>query len=249
MTATVTAPSTVPAEPALANLPVSRRQILEHLKRRGQAEVGDLAARVGITPSGARQHLAALERDGLVTHRAVPSGDTPARPGRPRYAYALTPAGDALFPRRYADLTNELLEYVEDEDPALLERIFDRRARRRLDQARRRATGLPFREQVAVVARILDEDGYLADFAEREDGAFVITEHNCAVLGVALRYRHACSSELDFLRAALPDAEVTRIAHRIAGAHVCAYEVRPRETGDGPGAPWAAETEDGTAPS
>jgi predicted ArsR family transcriptional regulator len=47
------------------------------------------------------------------------------------------------------------------------------------------------------------------------------------VLGVALRYRHACSSELDFLQAALPNAEVTRIAHRIGGGHVCAYLVQP----------------------
>jgi predicted ArsR family transcriptional regulator len=44
---------------------------------------------------------------------------------------------------------------------------------------------------------------------------------------VALRYRHACSSELDFLQAALPNAEVTRIAHRINGGHVCAYLVQP----------------------
>ena len=80
-----------------------------------------------------------------------------------------------------------------------------------------------------VVAEILDEDGYLADFTCRDDGSFIITEHNCAVLGVALRYRHACSSELDFLQAALPEAEVTRIAHRVSGGHVCAYLVSPRD--------------------
>ena len=35
---------------------------------------------------------------------------------------------------------------------------------------------------------------------------------------------------LDAVRpqAALPEADVTRIAHRIAGAHVCAYQVKPR---------------------
>ncbi|MFN8665331.1 MAG: hypothetical protein U0075_25850, partial [Thermomicrobiales bacterium] len=98
---------------------------------------------------------------------------------------------------------------------------------RRLQRARERTAGLSFTDRVRAVADILDEDGYLAEFAEREDGAFVITEHNCAVLGVALRYGHACSSELDFLRAALPEAEVTRIAHRINGGHVCAYLVVP----------------------
>ena len=208
---------------ALASLPESRRRILEHVKRQGEAAVESIAADLGITRSGARQHLTALERDGLLEHRSSRGG-----PGRPRHVFALSAAGDALFPRAYAELTNELLEYVEDEDPALLERIFARRSQRRLQRARARTVGLPFPEQVRVVAEVLDEDGYLADFIRRDDGAFVITEHNCAVLGVAIRYGHACSSELTFLQAALPDAEVTRIAHRLNGGHVCAYLVTRR---------------------
>lgn len=206
---------------AIASLPESRRRILEHVKRGGQSTAEAIAAALGVTLSGARQTLSALERDGLLEHHVARGG-----PGRPRHVFTLTSAGDALFPRAYAELTNELLEYVEDEDPELLERIFDRRARRRLQRARERMVGLDFPARVQVVAAILDEDGYLADFATREDGAFVITEHNCAVLGVALRYHHACSSELDFLQAALPEAEVSRIAHRINGGHVCAYLVQ-----------------------
>ena len=214
---------------ALASLPESRRRILEHVKRRGEAEAEAIAADLGVTLSGARQHLTALERDGLLGHHSARGG-----PGRPKHIFALTPAGDALFPRAYAELTNELLEYVGDEDPELLERIFDRRAQRRLQRTRERTVGLPFPEQVRVVAEVLDEDGYLADFAPRDDGSYVITERNCAVLGVALRYGHACSSELTFLQAALSDAEVTRIAHRINGGHVCAYLVTPRPA---PGSP------------
>jgi len=209
------------ANRALASLPESRRRILEHVKRRGESVAEAIADDLGVTPSGVRQLLTALERDGLLEHRVARGG-----PGRPKHLYALTPAGDALFPRAYAELTNELLEYVEAEDPALLERIFDRRAERRLQQTLARAAGRPFAEQVQVVAEVLDEDGYLADFARNDDGSFVITEHNCAVLAVAKRYRHACSSELAFLQAALPRAEVRRIAHRLNGGHVCAYLVR-----------------------
>jgi DeoR family suf operon transcriptional repressor len=208
---------------ALSSLPESRRRILDYVKRHGEAEAEAIAADICVTLSGARQHLNALERDGLLEHRSARGG-----PGRPKHVFALTAAGDALFPRAYAELTNELLEYVGDEDPALLERIFDRRAQRRLQRTRERTVGQPFPEKVRIVAEVLDEDGYLADFTRRDDGAFVITEHNCAVLGVALRYHHACSSELTFLQAALPEAEVTRIAHRINGGHVCAYLVTPR---------------------
>ncbi len=209
-------------EIALSAFPETRRQILGFLKRDGAADTERLAQLTGITVSGARQHLAALERDGLVVHRVERRGA-----GRPRHSYALTTAGDALFPRHYGALTNELLAYVEDEDPELVARIFARRGQRRLEGALERTAGHAFPERVAIVATILDEDGYLADFTEEADGTFVITEHNCAVLSVALRYSHACSSELDFLQRTLPDAEVTRIAHRINGAHVCAYRVAP----------------------
>jgi DeoR family transcriptional regulator, suf operon transcriptional repressor len=208
---------------ALASLPESRRRILEYVKRHGESVAEAIADELGVTPSGVRQHLTALERDGLLTHRAARGAA-----GRPKHLFALTPAGDALFPRAYAELTNELLDYVADEDPALLTRIFDRRAARRLQRARARTADLPFADRVRVVAQILDEDGYLADFARDDDGGFVITEHNCAVLAVATRHRHACSSELAFLQAALPDASVRRIAHRLNGGHVCSYAVTPR---------------------
>lgn len=227
MSLSSTLTTTNPMTAALAALPETRRQMLELLKRRGEADTEAIAIALGITPSGARQHLTALLHDGLVTHRADRTG-----PGRPKHLHALTAAGDALFPRNYVDLTNELLEYIEDEDPALLQRIFDRRAQRRLDRARVRSIGLSFPDRVRLVAQILDEDGYLADFAEQSDGSFLITEHNCAVLAVAQKYRHACSTELSFLQALLPEAAVTRVAHRLGGAHVCAYEVRP-DTSDG----------------
>jgi DeoR family suf operon transcriptional repressor len=209
---------------ALTSLPETRRAILEAVKRRGETETETISAHLGITPSGARQHLTALERDGLLTHRRERDGR-----GRPKHMYSLTPAGDALFPRNYVDLTNELLDYVAAEDPALLQRLFDKRAQRRLERAQIRAAGLPFREKVKIAATILDEDGYLADFTECPDGSFIITEHNCAVLAVAQKHHHACSTELDFLQALLPEAEVTRIAHRITGGHICAYEVRLRK--------------------
>src|SRR5688500_3501938 len=118
---THTASTPIPS-PDLASLPETRREMLVFLKRNGEASTESLSGVTGITPSGARQHLTALEQDGFITHR----NDRDGR-GRPRKIYRLTPAGDALFPRAYVELTNELLEYVEDEDPQLLERIFDRR--------------------------------------------------------------------------------------------------------------------------
>ena len=81
---------------------------------------------------------------------------------------------------------------------------------------------------------ILDEDGYLADAERLDDGSWRITEHNCAILTVAHGFSQACTSELAFIRDALPGATVRRVAHLMDGAHVCAYVVSPPESSNPP---------------
>ena len=199
------------------------------LKKRGEASAEEMASALDITVSGVRQHVAVLRAAGFVEHAAAKG-----RPGRPRHLHRLTPQAEAFFPKTYGDLTNELLAYLSDEDPAALERMFERRRSRRVHDARARLAGKPFEARVAELATILDEDGYLADFERRADGVFVITEHNCAILDVARRFGHACSTEISFIREVLSDARVERVDHMMAGAHVCRYEVtRPAGGGRG----------------
>ena len=64
---------------------------------------------------------------------------------------------------------------------------------------------------------------------------FRIVEHNCAISAVAQRYGQACTSEIDFIRTVLPDADVERVQHMVDGAPHCAYEVTPRGQGGGQG--------------
>ena len=208
---------------ALDRLPATRRATLEALRRHGEATADELAEGLGVTSSAIRQQLAGLAADGLVASRPVPSG-----PGRPPSGWSLTASGLALFPRAYGQLTTELLGYLEADDPDLVDRLFEQRRRRRTEATLARLGDRSFDERVAELARVLDEDGYLADAERLDDGSWRITEHNCAITDVARRFGQACTSEIQFLRDALPDAEVERVAHMIAGAHVCAYAVRPR---------------------
>ena len=208
----------------LDSIPAARRAILMAVKSRGDARAEDLAADLGVTVSAMRQHLSSLASDGLIEHYQVRDGR-----GRPRHLYHLTERADSLFPRTYAEITNELLSYVDEADHELLEKLFRRRRDRRIRQANARLAGKPFDERVAELGRILDEDGYLATVEAIEDGAWRVVEHNCAILGVARRYNQACASEIEFIRSVLPDAEVTRVSHIVAGARHCAYLVTPRE--------------------
>jgi predicted ArsR family transcriptional regulator len=211
---------------ALDGLPAGRRAVLRSLKTRGEATADQLAEELGVTVGAIRQQLGPLGDEGLVAHRDERQG-----PGRPRRWYCLTPAAETLFPKRYGQLTNQLLGIIGEADPKLITEAFQMRGQQRQARAEERLGGRPLDEQVAELTRILDEDGYLANYEPLGPGAWRITELNCAILDVAQQHRQACSSELAFLRAVLPGAAVERVSHILAGAHACSYEVRAATAG------------------
>ena len=217
--------TTRPSPEAPPAITESRRSLLYALRRRGEATAEQLAEQLGVTLSAARQLLTALQDDGLVESvEATKTGR-----GRRPLVYSLTPRADTLFPKAYGELTNELLDYVADADRGLVDDVFARRRDNRVAAARARLE--PKRSlgaKVAELTRILDEDGYLASSERVGYGVYRIVEHNCAIWAVALRYGQACTSELDFIRTVLPEADVERVAHMVAGARQCAYEVRAR---------------------
>jgi DeoR family transcriptional regulator, suf operon transcriptional repressor len=214
-----------PADSPLQQLPTTRRAILTLLKRQGPLDAAGVAGELGLTPAAVRQQLARLDEDGLLVHRDEVAAE--ARRGRPRHVYELTSAAESLFPKRYGDLTTELLGYLGGPDASQVDELFEQRRRRRVADALPRTKDRPFDEQVAALTKILDEDGYLAEAERLDDGSWRITEHNCAILTVAHGFSQACSSELAFIREALPGATVRRVAHLMDGAHVCAYVVTP----------------------
>ena len=189
----------------------AQRSVLYQVRRRGEATVVDVAESLDMTPSGARQHLAALVDDG-------PRGDRPGtrvagQQGRTEQVYRMASAAEPLFPHAYGELTNQLLGVRP-------RRRRDRgvRAPARRPHRRRRAPGWrpawASGAKVAELARILDEDGYLASVEPIGRDAFRIAERNCAIFAVAREHPQACSTELEFLRAALPEAR-----HRAGHPH------------------------------
>jgi DeoR family transcriptional regulator, suf operon transcriptional repressor len=206
-------------------VPVGRRVVLYALRRLGDATTEQIAEDVGITVSGARQHLTALIEHGLVAASEV--RDDPHRRGRPRLTYHVTELGDLLFPKAYGALTNELLGYVSETDPGGVDRLFERRRDNRIASANTRLGSCrSLAAKVAELTAILDEDGYLASYEQLGRDHFVVIEHNCAIAAVANRYGQACVSEIDFIRSVLPEAEVTRISHMANGDRRCAYDIK-----------------------
>lgn len=215
------------SETATPTLPAGRRAVLYALRRRGEATAEQVAEQLGMTVSGARQHLTALTRAGLVEAAEMPSAEL--KRGRRTLAYSATAAADVYFPKAYGELTNELLGYVADSNPELLEDLFAKRREHRIENAQTRLAGKhTLGTKVAELTRILDEDGYLATYEKVAPDLYRVIEHNCAIWAVAQRYGQACTSEIEFIRAALPEAEIERVQHMVAGARHCAYEIKAR---------------------
>lgn len=205
-------------------LPAGRRAVLYAVRRIGDATAADVADALDMTVSGARQHLTALTEHGLVGATELPRPD--GQRGRPQVSYSVTELADALFPKAYGALTNELLGYLADEDGTTIDRLFARRRDTRIaNAAQRLAPKRSLKAKVTELARILDEDGYIATAEAIGRNRFRIVEHNCAIATVARRYGQACISEIEFIRAVLPEATVERTRHIVAGDRQCAYEI------------------------
>jgi predicted ArsR family transcriptional regulator len=216
---------TVPAAVSAA-----QRNVLYAVRRRGEATAADVAAALDITLSGARQHLTGLIDAGLI--EVGDAARAPGQSGRVERVYRVAAAADALFPKAYGELTNQLLGYL----PAdAVNAAFDRRRDERIAAARARlGPRRTLAAKVAELARILDEDGYVADVERRPGGVFRIAEHNCAIFAVAGEHPQACSTEIEFIRAVLPEAHVERTTHMLAGGHACSYDVSRRAGSSGP---------------
>ena len=198
----------------------TQRRVLTAMKRSGEATADELAASLGISSSAVRQHLSALRSAGLVAAR-----QERGHPGRPADRYHATELTEPLFNTTATDLSIEILRHVEEEDPELVERIFDRRRRQLVDDVELKLSGQPIDERVRILAELLDEQGYLADSDKIDDHHYRINLHSCAIWPVASRYRQACTAELEFVRDLIPDGTVERVTHKTTGAHTCAYDI------------------------
>lgn len=200
----------------------TQRRVLVEVKRRGEATADELARILEISASAVRRHLSALRAAGLITAR-----QDRGQPGRPADRYRATDRSEPLFVTP-DNLLLELLEHIEQEDPKLVDRFFDRRRHRLVDDTRDKLSGRPLDQRVRMLTELLDVQEYLADFDKLDNDHYQINLHSCPMWTVANRYPQACGAELDFLRDLIPDATVRRVTHKTNGAHTCAYEVRAR---------------------
>jgi DeoR family suf operon transcriptional repressor len=198
-----------------------RGAVLVQLKRSQPLTAKELAARLGVSLNAARHHLKELEVEGLVRYDRSRRGV-----GAPAFSYRLSPAGEALFPRRYQEtLTSVLDQIVEREGREAAVALLDSHLGRLAAQLKTELAGLSAQERLAAVARVRSEQGYMAEAL----APAVLTEHNCAIQAVAERFPEICAAEAKFLEDVL-GAEVDRRGHILSGCAACEYHVRFKDS-------------------
>jgi predicted ArsR family transcriptional regulator len=172
-----------------------QQQLLRLLQQQAAGmTVEQLAQGLAVTRTAVRQHLTALERDGLVERGATqPTG------GRPEQLYRLTAKGQEIFPRRYSWFAELLLQLLESRlgTEALAEQL--------AEIGTKVAATLPPPAQdtqearIAALAGIMRELGYDARPQENADGLPRIVASNCVFHHLAARFPEVCQLDLALL--------------------------------------------------
>lgn len=205
----------------------TRTTILDFLKTHTDSEVKAIAEFCGLTTVAVRRHLLKLRAGGLVQARTERRAQ-----GRPAALYSLSGLGDAQFPRDYSGFASDVLSaLVVLDGEAKIKEVFRKRRRMLTARYTARFKGKSFEDRVHEMAVVLTECGYMAEATTFGAGAYILTEHNCAIPDIAKCFPGACEEELCFVRE-LVGGEVERVSHRLAGDRHCSYLLKDKR---GPG--------------
>lgn len=201
-------------------------RLLMLLKLRGAQTAAQLAGQLEVTTMAVRQHLDALLRAGDVAFE-----DHGGKVGRPARHWSLTPKSRDRFPDTHAELTVRLIDSLRG---ALGERALDAVVSHyQLQTEARYRKAMPARaqvgERVQILARLRDEEGYMASVERDDDGSWLLVENHCPICAAAEHCQGFCDGELRTFRNALgEDVSVQRDEHLLRGARRCTYRIRVR---------------------
>lgn len=198
----------------------SKRSLLLLMKRRGDVSLDDAVEATGLARTTLREHLTALERDGLVERRTRRQGR-----GRPSLRYRLAAAGDRLFPARDGVLLREMIAFLDREDQTdLVERFFSQYWEHRTREVQNRLAAVEpgdVSTRLEVLRRVLQEQGFMPEI-ETVGEEVVIRECNCPFPEAVRATRLPCRLEARFFERVLRD-EIRRVSYIPEGHAACTY--------------------------
>ncbi|MBL0037532.1 MAG: HTH domain-containing protein [Nitrosomonadales bacterium] len=195
------------------------------LKHKGGLTLEELSDYLKISRNAVRQHVSALENNGIVTEGVTrPSG------GRPEQLYVLTDEGKEFFPRNYSWFAQLMVELIAQESgvAGLRERLGTMGvgvAQQLLSQN----SVLKTREQkVEKLSGVMEELGYSTrSFAVNND-APIIEADNCIFHNLAMKNPEICQFDLALL-STFTDSTVDHEECMAKGGNVCRFKFKAKD--------------------
>jgi predicted ArsR family transcriptional regulator len=198
----------------------TRGQIVTML-RASPCTVEDLAGKLDLTDNAIRAHLLTLERDGMVRQSGLRRG-----PRKPHFTYALTPEADALFPKAYDALLNQLIAVLKNRlEPAEIEEVL-REVGRAIASGAPEGEGADLEKRIHTAVRVLETLGGATEI-EHDGDKIVIRGHGCPLAAAVSVHPEVCHLA-ETLVAEIVKVPVKEHCDR-SGTPKCRFEISHKE--------------------
>jgi predicted ArsR family transcriptional regulator len=216
-----------------------KKKLLYYLKVMQQAGLEELANVMKISRMAVHKHITVLQKRGLVE-----SMETRGHVGRPRMVYQLTSQSKTVFPKSYSAIATHALDFIErNMGKEAVEKVLRERQDELFDQYYKRLRDLDFDKRVKELAKIRDEEGYMAESkkmtskassidynASEQTGKHVLLEYNCPIIHIAEKHWEACSVETELFEKLL-DAKIETTHRAAKGDLICKFLIKERKEG------------------
>ena len=191
-----------------------------------QAGLEELANVMKVSRMAVHKHLDLLQQRGLVEGIEIRG-----HVGRPRMVYQLTSQSKSVFPKSYGAIATHALDFIErNMGKEGVKKVLYERQGELFDQYYKRLKGLDFNKQVRELARIRDEEGYIAESRSKSDGKHVLLEYNCPIIHIAEKHWEACSTETELFEKLL-GANIDTTHRAAKGDLICKFVIKERKEG------------------
>ena len=221
----------MPLSTYLENVPEGfsepKKKLLYYLKIMQQAGLEELANVMKVSRMAVHKHLDLLQQRGLVE-----GIETRGHVGRPRMMYQLTSQSKSVVPKSYGAIATHALDFIErNMGKEGVKKVLYERQGELFDQYYKRLKGLDFNKQVKELARIRDEEGYIAESKKsKSDGKHILLEYNCPIIHIAEKHWEACSTETELFEKLL-GAKIETTHRAAKGDSVCKFMIKERRGG------------------
>jgi predicted ArsR family transcriptional regulator len=203
-----------------------KKKVLYYLKTMQRARLQELAGLMKISRMAVHKHLSQLQKRGLVESIEIRDGV-----GRPKMFYQLTSQSKTIFPKSYGAIAVCALDYIQKHmGNKSVQTVLEERQQELYEKYYKRLKGLNFNQRVTELAKIRDEEGYIAESKKnkRKDGGYTLLEYNCPILEIAEKHWEACSTETELFEKLL-GAEIETTHRAAKGDKVCKFVINQKK--------------------